>query len=320
MKDGGSALVYWAVYGAGGLAGLVVLKMAAFGFVIGLQARWLRVQGLSLAVSAIVLGLIVVTVAFRFTIRPQIFSFAILGVYVLLLERCVETPRHRALIWTVVLTWINAWLHRAALLLPIVFLMWFGVVWWKHRLQGDRPAVFRRLFVLLVANVAVCLATPDGTAIVTTGLAMVSDPVLHGAIPEWWPSSFDNVMKASPAMFVVVVVVLVALIDELRTRGRRADAWRVGLMVLGLVVAARGVRFLPYLPLLALVPASVVLAKRAPLEGRLGPVIAVGPDIRDGRVRVATARTVPRRRNLEYAPGPPSPGRPLFPARAAGTA
>jgi hypothetical protein len=278
-KDGGSALIYWATYGIGGVAALVVLKAVVFGATV---AAWTalvaRIAPRAPALVAALAAVVVVSTAFRFTIRPQIFSFALLVACAWVVERARDGKG----LWPLVpLVWLNALTHRAALLLPPLLAIWLIARWWDERRgaqPSDAPTHLRRAAAWVGAAAVASVAVPDGLAIVSTSLEMVSDPVLHGAIPEWWSATPVNVWRASPATGVALLAVVAAVVVELRRArdqgGPRAEV--LALALVSVIVAFRGVRFLPYLPLIGGLAIARAFADGERWRGRLAPMIGIG--------------------------------------------
>jgi hypothetical protein len=276
-KDVGACLVFHVVHEGFGSAGLVVMKAIIYLATIGFLLDMLRRRKVPFALAVALASLAVASMAFRFSERPQIFSFLIAAAFIWVIDRYHRSrdgAGSASLFWTVPLALLNANLHRAGLLLPVImgaYLM--AILWYARRDSLPRASALRDAGLCLVGCTVACFLNPSGSAILSTSVAMIEDPLLHQAIPEWWSATPANLWAATPATALVLLVVAISL----ALRGRDQDPWDLLLIALALATGFRGVRFLPYIALLAIVPAASGWARKPePWRGGRRHLIAIG--------------------------------------------
>jgi hypothetical protein len=269
-KDWGTAVLFHGLWRVGGATAILVFKAVLFAGTAGLLWRLLRHErrvppALALVVSAATLD----AVAFRFTERAASVSLVILLAVLVLVER--DRRGARGLWWVIPLTILNANLHRAALLLPVVLGAYAAVCWLEARLGRDRE--WRRAAWVAVGSGLGCLVTPYGIAIVTTTVALMGE---HSPlIMEWAPVSVELVWALTPASFAVMGLLGVGVLLGV-WKQRPWSPWDLGLAVLALGLGLGSMRHLPVLALLGAGPAASGLAvlSRA-WTGRLAGLIGV---------------------------------------------
>lgn len=269
-KDWGSAILFHGLWRLGGPAAIIGFKALAFSGTAALLWRLLRVEraippALALLMTAVTLG----AAEFRFTERASSISLLLLLAVLVLVER--DRRGARGLAWVVPLTILDANLHRAALLLPVVVGAHAAVCLVEARLGRARD--WRRPALVAVGTALGCLVTPYGIAIVTTTVALMGQ---HSPlITEWAPVSIALVAALTPMSFAVLgLAVLGTLLGQWKRRPW--DPWDLVLVAMALGLGLRSMRHLPLLALLAAGPAASGLAvlSRA-WAGRLRGLIAV---------------------------------------------
>lgn len=270
-KDWGTAILFHGLWQLGGAAAILGFKAVLFVGTAWLLWVLLRHErkvppALAVLVSAATLD----AVAFRFTERAASVSLVILLGVLVLIER--DRRGARGLWWVVPLTILNANLHRAALLLPVVLGAYAAACLLEAKLGRERP--WRRAAWVTVGSAVGCLVTPYGIAIVTTTVALMGQ---HSPlITEWAPVSAELVWALTPASFVVMGLAAAgALLGAWKQRPWAA--WELVLAALAFGLGLGSMRHLPVLALLGAGPAASGLAvlSRA-WTGRLAGLIAVG--------------------------------------------
>lgn len=269
-KDAGAALLLAMVMRAGGLGGVVVLNAVILTLtVVALVLVMLRYRQVPFAACTVVTLVAIQAMAFRFHDRPQALAFAGAAAVLLVIER------HRAgkgsLLWVVPLTALSANIHRGALLLPAVVMAHAACTAFEQRGRLSGPAV-RDLALAVVGTALGCLATPFGVRIVSTSGLLLTDDASRSLLPEWYPTTLEHTLAASPATLAFLALALVSLV----ARGRRQQPWDLALLLLGAALAARAIRLLPYLAVLGAVPVAAGLGRaEGAWRGRVGHAIGI---------------------------------------------
>lgn len=301
-KDAGSAILFhglWRLGGATAILGFKALMFASAALLLWrLLAHERRVPpALALVVSAATLD----AVAFRFTERAASISLVLLLVALVLIER--DRRGARGLWWAIPLTILNANLHRAALLLPVVLGAYAAgcmlEAWLERGREGREAWTWRRPVLVAAGSGLGCLVTPYGIAIVTTTVALMGQ---HSPlITEWAPVSVELMRALTPASFATIGMLIVGTSlgqwTQWRQRGRRVSSasasaststsaagsagsawspWDVVLAAMALGLGLGSMRHLPVLAILGAGPAASGLAvlSRA-WTGRLRGLIAI---------------------------------------------
>lgn len=269
-KDWGSAILFHGLWRLGGPTAIIAFKALLFASTAALSWRLLRHErrvppALALVVAAATLD----AVAFRFTERAASISLVVLLAILVLVER--DRGGKRGLWWAIPLTILNANLHRAALLLPVVLGGYAAACMLEARLGRERD--WRRPVMVAVGSGLGCLVTPYGIAIVTTTVALMGE---HSPlITEWAPVSVALIAALTPASFLTIG--LLGLGTGLgQWKQRPWEPWDLVLAAMALGLGLGSMRHLPVLALLGAGPAASGLAvvSRA-WEGRLRGLIGV---------------------------------------------
>jgi hypothetical protein len=270
-KDWGAGILFHGLWQLGGPAAILAFKAGSFGGAAALVWRMVRHErrvppALSLVVTAATLD----AVAFRFTERAASLSLVILLGVLVLVER--DRRGARGLGWAIPLTILNANLHRAALLLPVVLGAYAVVCLLEVRC--GRAQRWRGPAVVAVGSALGCLVTPYGLAIVTTTVALMGE---HSPlITEWAPVSAALVWALTPASFAVMGLCGAGVLLG-AWRQRPWSPWDLALAAMAFGLGLGSMRHLPVLAILGAGPAASGLAVLARAwTGRLAGVIGLG--------------------------------------------
>ncbi|MCA9706009.1 MAG: hypothetical protein KDK70_09200 [Myxococcales bacterium] len=269
-KDWGSAILFHGLWVLGGPWAIIVAKALAFAGTAALAWRLVRSDPeVPPALALVVVSATLAAAQFRFTERASSISLLLLLAVLVLIER--DRRGARGLAWVIPLTLLNANLHRAALLLPVVMGAYAAVCLLEARLGRDRD--WRRPALVAAGTGLACLVTPYGLAIVTTTVALMGE---HSPlITEWAPVSLALVLALTPASLVVMG--LAAAGAGLGQWKRRPwDPWDLALIAMAFGLGLGSMRHLPLLAVLGAGPAARGLAvlHRA-WTGRLQGLVAV---------------------------------------------
>ncbi|MEM9453555.1 MAG: hypothetical protein AAGF11_05200 [Myxococcota bacterium] len=269
-KDWGSAVLFHGLWRLGGPAAIIGFKALAFGGVAALLWQLLRVErripaALALLMCAVTLG----AAEFRFTERASSISLVVLLATLVLIER--DRRGAAGLGWVIPLTILNANLHRAALLLPVVVGAYAAACWLEARMGRDRD--WRRPALVAVGTGLGCLVTPYGIAIVTTTVALMGQ---HSPlITEWAPVSVALIEALTPMSFAAIGLGGIgAALGQWKRRPW--EPWDLTLVAMAFGLGLGSMRHLPVLAVLVVGPAAGGLAVLGRAwTGRLRGLIAL---------------------------------------------
>lgn len=273
-KDAGAAVLFFGLWQLGGAWAVILFKAVAFAATALLTWRLLAVHRRApLSLAMVVLAATLDAVAFRFTERAASLSLLVLVAVLVLIER--DRAGKRGLWWIVALTIVNANLHRAALLLPVIVGAYAAARLLEHMLRPTEESgpAWRRAALVTVATALGCLATPYGIRIVTTTIALMGQ---HSPlITEWAPVSAELIAILTPASFVTIGLgVLGTALGQWKLR-----PWAIWDLMLAAIALGLGLSSMRHLPVLALLiagPAATGLAAAtSAFTGRLRGLITV---------------------------------------------
>ena len=229
-----------AAYLAGGIVGLIFLKVAVIGATLALLC-W-RLRGATPLVSTMVLGFAIVCVLpISLTVRPQLWSVLGLACLAALLDRTAAPTVGRVLAVALLFAlWAN--LHGGWITGAAVLVVYSTVRAWRAR----RDAV--RWFGLVAAAIAATLINPYGV-----GLWRFLGSTVRSSRPditEWQPMTLE-----SPMILWVPIVTTAVIAGLLNRRAETRPPLAVSAVLLLLILA--GVRVHRVAPLMG--PASLVL-------------------------------------------------------------
>ncbi len=269
-KDAGWAVLVWGLWSVGGSAAIVIAKATLLVATLGLAWFHLaRQRCLPMAAAVVGTAIIGEAIAFRFTERGASVGLTLMLAVVVLVHR--DRAGHGGLPWAIALVAILANLHRSALLLPIVLAGHAATRSVEH-LLGAPDTRWRRAWIIAIAGSLATLATPFGTAILTTTHTLVDE---HAALmTEWAPVSWPLVRELTPASVLTAALAVTAVVLGMVQRPR--NWWDIALGLGGLALGSQALRHLPYLAVLGAAPGMSALARwPSAWTGRLRHVIAV---------------------------------------------
>jgi hypothetical protein len=183
-------VIFAGIHGVAGPRGLIALKLAIALLIIGLCHAHLRRRGLGPWLSAILLTLI--SIPFRLglgTVRPQIFTYLLFLVELLLIEGAAEGRRFGLWVLPILFAvWVN--LHGGVLAGAGVLGLWIaaraiGVLWDQGTPPVVRLAGLFHLGLLGAACGLSLLLNPYGASLITFLLRTGTVP--RPEITEWTP-------------------------------------------------------------------------------------------------------------------------------------
>jgi hypothetical protein len=260
-----SELIIYGIFRSTGYAGLIV-------FFAGIISAAFVPLYLRCKTNAVIAGSVTVWGALATTVvwgvRPQIFSFLLLSLWLLILERSEKNPK--ILWWTlpITLVWVN--LHAGFILGPAFLVLFLAVEFAEfiESLFSDRTAVsrLRWLSVTLLADLVLAALNPNGAAIFRYVLDTMRSVPMQRYITEWASPDFHSADYR--AFFFLVLATFVTLaVSSRKTRLR-------DLLVLlaGTAAALSSVRMIPLFVLAAVPLIARATAERFPSgESRAGP-------------------------------------------------
>jgi len=231
----GAQVILGAVYRVGGWTGLVLLRAALTGLIVGLTLWIARRRGLDPRLAAFLTVLAFIVAAPAMALRPQLFGMACFVVALALVVARRERPRALWLVALVTLAWAN--LHGSFILAPILL----GLAWIED--LADRSPRARTTFVAALLTVFAACITPFGPGVWTYAAGLTSNPSVTARTTEWQPTSLRD---ASGLLFFGSVAAVATVI----ARGGRRIPWPT-LLWLGVFIAIgtlaqRGVAWWPF--------------------------------------------------------------------------
>jgi hypothetical protein len=248
-----SEILLFGLYRIAGFGGLIV----AFGVVISATFLlvFLRSSGRPYLAAVMTLWGAVAS-ASSWGVRPQMFSFLLASIFLLLLEASARRPM--LLWWTapLMLLWVN--LHAGypiGLAFIALFLIGEGLETWV----GPEPwqTVLPRLKRLTTAF-ALCLAlvalNPNGVRIYWYPFETLRSAAMHRFIHEWFSPDFHD------STYLPLLLMLLALIAGLALSSWRPRLRNLVLLLATIPAGLRSVRHIPIL-ILVIVPVLAELAQ-----------------------------------------------------------
>ena len=215
-----SEAFFAAIYNRSGPSGLIVLKVVVSLLILGLCNNHLRKCGLGLFRSACLLVLI--SVPFRLglgTIRPQIFTYLLFLIELLLLERTPD--KHEARLWILPIP-LTAWVNLHGGVLAGIGLLGLWILVRMLVRARDRNGPLRRRLVALVSLLLLgllcaltMLLNPYGAQLPEFLLRTAIGP--RPEIREWTPLD----VKSLPGLLNLALVTI-GVIGLLGSRRRRS--------------------------------------------------------------------------------------------------
>lgn len=201
-----SQVIYAAIYRLAGAAGLLILSGVLAGIAGLALTRALARISTDIWAQAIAALVAVTGGSLLWSVRPHLFSLALLSVFLTLCLAELGSPGHKRTWWMVPLTLVWANLHGAFVLGPLcIFLFVAGAVM-------ERDPAARRLARIGAVCVVAGGINPAGPAIYLYPLAVAS---VSGEVLEWRPPSISD---PQGLIFFVAVIATFALAAIRRRR------------------------------------------------------------------------------------------------------
>ena len=241
-----SGVTFYFAYSMIGSAGLLLLTA----FILTL-AFWFAYErsGGPLFARILSLALGVWTASAIFSVRPQVFSYLLASVFLLVLSRYFQNGSYRLLILLPLLTilWVN--LHAGYVLgLTLILLFVAGAVADWLAGQADAVTTKRRAFWLLLACVACLMVVPLNP----NGFAMFMYPLVT---LKAWGAQTDIMEWRSPdfhlSIFRPLAVLMLLTVAVLALSPKRPRPSQILLLVFFLYAALYSMRNLPFFVLVA---------------------------------------------------------------------
>ena len=256
----GAQVILAAVFEAGGWSGLVLLRAALTGLIVGAAALLGRRAGLDQRAAALLaLGAFVVA-APAMALRPQLLGMAL---FLAVLIVAIGPLRRSSAVWLVpalTLVWAN--IHGSFVLAPAVLLL-IAI----PRLIERNPQGRTLLAVAALAALAACL-TPYGPAVWGYAVGLSADREVAGRITEWQATSVRTVTGS--AFFASLALVVVFLARRPRRTPASVLLWLASFAGLALY-AERGVAWWPFAAIAVIAP---LLAEGRPAPSRVDTAVA----------------------------------------------
>ena len=249
-------LLYVLHYG-GGLNGLILWKMAMM--VAALALAWLAVPpyrcgflyGLAGLLAAVLLG-------FRAHIRPELFTYLLVALFLWLFERI--RAGHRGYLWLLLvglLAWVNLHIYFVfGLGMTLVFL---GERIWIQKGMEGRKALLSVGW--MGAAVLVCLINPHGWKGLAYPLSIFHDYGMQITENEspcgYWRTVLNPMLLALPLLSGWLILAALTLGLRFRKEGHRADL-RPANLIIALVALGASWSMARSVPLLALTSLPVI--------------------------------------------------------------
>ena len=244
-QDWGSALFFFAIHKLAGIPGLVLLKTLIFLLtIIALAYLCKKIYNTPDALTFLLLALAIPAMEFRFTERPQIFSFFLPALILIVIER--HRLKDGSIYWVIPLTLILANFHRGVLIVPaILFIYWLST---HPKLSSASTKMSVDGFLAFLGTTLASFSTPFGFSSIEGTLNLAGTSSFRANLSEWAPLSLDTLLQASPLSLAYLTFTLIAF---LFVRPQK-HAWQCGLAILGLLTLSRGIRMAPLLPILTI--------------------------------------------------------------------
>ena len=239
-----SEVAFYEIWKHSGAAGLIIFS--AIVTTAGFLLLYLRSPGKP-HWAAVTLLLGALAAAPVWGVRPQMFTFALAGLLLWLLDRGQERPR--LLIWIppLFLLWLN--LHAGFALGPVLLVAYgAGLVW--EVAAGDTSwqearLYFVRILLVLTACVALVPLNPSGVQLYRYPLDVLRSVAMRSIIIEWSPPDFHQLR------YLPLFLIWLALLWALASSRSRPKARVLVPLFLTFLAALDAVRHIPLLVLLA---------------------------------------------------------------------
>lgn len=182
-------------------------------------------------------------------VRPQILSFALTSIWLLLLERSRQNPH--LLWWTLPLTllWVN--LHAGFALGLVIYVLLLLGDWIENKSVENnlsvepKPAPLGTASLILILDLLIVPINPNGFKLFWYPVQTLRSAAMQDYIVEWASPNFHY---AEYWPFLLIVLALCAMLIWSRMAVRPADLL---LLLVSLFAALRSIRLIPFFVLIA---------------------------------------------------------------------
>jgi len=204
--------IYALLYRAFGMTPVILLMALVtwVGFAFGVMR--VNRQGLSRWILASGAVLVIITGLQIWGPSPQMFTFGLLGILLVLLDAYRRRPTRWLLAWLIPLFVVWGNLHGGFLVgLGVigVFLVGEAISAWLH---DERSLSFQQLLDLaagLVLSALAVMVNPNGWGLYLYPLHLLLSPVAQANLNEWQPPDFHS-LSSAPVLFLLLSTILVA--------------------------------------------------------------------------------------------------------------
>jgi hypothetical protein len=263
-----SAILFYALFKAGGMGALAVLRALLVGAMTALTFRTLRRIGVSLAVAAPLVVVMLANSHTRFTDRGQLFEYVFVAWLVGFLLTSHERRGRSFYILPVAvqLAWVQ--FHSSFLLGPALAGLFFGAEWIAAHTNASlalHRRDWKRAWTLVLLMALACVANPNPKAF----LVQPFDPAQRALITRFtleWKSPFDPAIAIGnfhPYYEVLLTLAALAVLVRLR----KLPLAPVALMAATAYLSLKSHRFRVEFALVA-VPMIALLLRDVRLAGR----------------------------------------------------
>jgi hypothetical protein len=245
-------VVLAAVYRLAGWTGLVILRAALVGVLVGLVfdiCRRGHTTRTAALLTLVAFGLSIVTLA----LRPQLFGMVLFAATLWLVVRRRDHPRALWLVVPIAAVWANV--HGSFFLGPVLLVL-AALEDLAERRTGDA----RRSMVAAAAAAVATVVNPFGPAVWQYAVGISTNAVITTRITEWQPTT---VRTPEGLAFFASVGLIALLLVALARRGRAAPPTILLWLVPFAGLAAWAVRGLAWWPLVAAMTVARVTADPA---------------------------------------------------------
>ena len=187
-------------------------------------------------------------------VRPQVLSFLLTSLWLLILERSVRNPK--ILWWTLPLTvlWVN--LHAGFALGLTLLALFLAGEWIEGKVgKTEAPSRLRFLALTLALDSLLVPLNPNGLKLYWYPIATLRSSAMQTYIAEWASPNFHH---SEYWPFLLIVLALFAMVSWPRVTVRPRDLL---LLIVSLFAALRSIRLIPMFVLIAVPLISIQITK-----------------------------------------------------------
>jgi len=273
-----SGLIFYAVYQAWSVAGLIVLRAVLVVGMVVLTLRTIRTTGVTWPAAAPLVLLMLLTAYTRFIVRAHLFEYVFIALLLGFLLKAHERSGRSFYVIPVVLQvlWVN--IHPSFLLGPVLTGLFFLGEFLSERMMTERRTIaplhrhnYRRVVVLLALLVGACFLNPNPAMVLTQPFNAEQRELMSRFTLEW-KSPFDPALVGAvfhPYYELLLAIATVVVLASLRNFSLAP----VLLIAATAFMSVQSHRFRVEFALVS-VPMICVLLARAPVVARIREQVA----------------------------------------------